>query len=98
MNYARQIAQDTLAWFPEMHRAFPEWVDRSIAETRAFDDWTAVPVPTRTPAVLPIDVRVVARDTIDAALDLGREGLHPLVLNMASERVPGGGWLKGSQA
>lgn len=44
------------------------------------------------------EIQVVEKDTIVAALDLQDEKLNPLVLNMASERVPGGGVRKGSKA
>lgn len=37
-------------------------------------------------------------DTINAAYDLQQQGYSPLVLNMASEFKPGGGWRKGSRA
>lgn len=36
-------------------------------------------------------VEVLNSDTLDAALTLVYQGLNPLVLNMASDKVPGGG-------
>jgi uncharacterized protein (TIGR02452 family) len=43
-------------------------------------------------------IRVVNSDTLDQARLLIDAGLNPLAVNMASDRVPGGGWWKGSQA
>lgn len=37
-------------------------------------------------------------DTVDAGLFLNSEGENPLILNMASERHPGGGWFSGASA
>jgi len=47
---------------------------------------------------VPAEVEVVNQDTIMAALSLTEEKLNPLVLNMASDRNPGGGVKKGARA
>lgn len=43
-------------------------------------------------------ILIIEEDTLSAALKLSEEKLNPLVLNMASEYVPGGGVRKGSTA
>lgn len=44
------------------------------------------------------DIEVMDADSFDMAIRYLDEGLNPLVLNMASERGPGGGVKKGSRA
>jgi uncharacterized protein (TIGR02452 family) len=44
------------------------------------------------------EISVVNQDTILAALELQDEKLNPLVLNMASDRTPGGGVKNGARA
>lgn len=44
------------------------------------------------------DILVLEKDTITASLELQDEKLNPLVLNMSSSRVPGGGVSKGARA
>lgn len=43
-------------------------------------------------------VRVINQDTFDAAEELVNKGHLPLVLNLASDQRPGGGWKKGAKA
>lgn len=46
----------------------------------------------------PTTIRVVPEDSLEAAMNLRKEDLYPLVLNMACHVIPGGGWLKGAGA
>lgn len=46
----------------------------------------------------PAEVQVVCEDSVDAGFALQKEGFNPLILNMASERKPGGGWRNGKTA
>ena len=46
----------------------------------------------------PVQVKVVNQDTIDVGYELVQKGIHPLVLNLASEQRPGGGVMKGAKA
>ncbi|KAJ3040517.1 hypothetical protein HDV00_010827 [Rhizophlyctis rosea] len=56
-------------------------------------------IPTLSPPPPPISPRIFAGDTLDIAIHLKRkEGLNPLILNMASQFKPGGGWQNGSAA
>ena len=57
-------------------------------------------IPDYVPPILydKTEITVVNRDTILTALDLIEEKLNPLVLNMASDRNPGGGVAKGARA
>jgi uncharacterized protein (TIGR02452 family) len=41
---------------------------------------------------------VINADCLDVALNMITRGLNPLVLNMASDYQPGGGWQRGSGA
>uniref|UniRef100_A0A6C0E8N3 Microbial-type PARG catalytic domain-containing protein n=1 Tax=viral metagenome TaxID=1070528 RepID=A0A6C0E8N3_9ZZZZ len=43
-------------------------------------------------------INVLNQDTIDVALDMNKSGLKPLVLNLASDYMPGGGCRKGAMA
>lgn len=50
------------------------------------------------PGALPTSLQVLNEDTLTTALALRKEGLNPLILNMASERNPGGGVERGAAA
>ncbi len=52
----------------------------------------AIQIPTKT------KIRVFRRDTLDHVKALYDENVFPLVLNMASNHKPGGGWVNGSEA
>lgn len=87
-------ARETQEHFPAVRRAFPACVQPSRV-------WTWAELERRElPLTAPNVVDVVEQDSFDAARALGRgdEAASVLVLNMASDRHPGGGWLRDAMA
>jgi uncharacterized protein (TIGR02452 family) len=68
---------------------------QTLVYTGLWDDYTP-PRPFGDLALT--EISVVNQDTILAALELQDEKLNPLVLNMASDRTPGGGVKNGARA
>lgn len=57
-----------------------------------------IPLDQRAAPEEPNTYEVIEDDTFNVAGALVRDGWNPLVLNMASEQSPGGGWLRGTSA
>jgi uncharacterized protein (TIGR02452 family) len=95
----RSVAKDTLKQLPAILGEVPylKALDSVMYDSRnlpVLDQATC-------PRVGPATISVINRDTFDAALDLmAREAPkgRVAVLNFASHRNPGGGWLNGSTA
>ena len=69
------------------------------ANERVLEKLAAGEFPMRTPAEPDVRVYVTAEDTLDCAKRLNQQyGLVPMVLNMANETQPGGGYRSGCAA
>lgn len=102
-RYLSEISKETESYFPEMKKAFSKEINQSINDTWLFTDYTTVSQTNHErgnykKSETEVSVNVVNKDSINCALSLKRQGFNPLVLNMASDRVPGGGWRHGSLA
>jgi uncharacterized protein (TIGR02452 family) len=93
----RKIAAETMSYFKKLLGAVPDKLIPAIRATRFFESMEPLP-----PLPEAERKRTLYRghraDTVDTACKLKREGLNPLVLNLASELSPGGGWSNGAFA
>jgi len=93
----RAVAAQTMRCFPQILGAVGDTLVPSIKATKFYQ---------KTEPLLPLraDERKTTKyvlhngDTVDTACALKRQGLNPLVLNLASELNPGGGWSNGALA
>lgn len=93
----RAVAAQTMRCFPQILGAVGDTLVPSIKATKFYQ---------KTEPLLPLrhDERKATKyalhngDTVDTACALKRQGLNPLVLNLASELNPGGGWSNGALA
>jgi uncharacterized protein (TIGR02452 family) len=93
------VAVDTVAFVKKFIHKNPAYVRAAVDKTATFDVRTLPDPPLPPTATSAKLVEVVNGDTLDVVVRLKKErDWKPLVLNMASDFVPGGGWLKGSSA
>lgn len=100
-----RVAKSTENYMDELYENFPETVIYCMENTMFFDSYQSVMNInrqnnnyTKLENKKDGEITVVAQDTIECAHSLIRSGLNPLVLNMASDACPGGGWRYGSSA
>lgn len=100
-----RLSNDTESFFRGIENKYPERLRNATINTEYIPNTQVLSVPRcfRSPRSSDekkccAQVNIVNGDTIDVAYRLQREGLNPLVLNMASAWCPGGGWRKGSKA
>lgn len=96
-NIQRSIMFENINLTEEIRQKYPERIEKSINESVKYGDVRKLDLPeckSETDAV----ISIVNEDSADAGYYLQKQGLNPLVLNMASEISPGGGWRKGSTA
>lgn len=87
------VARETKLLLPGLLATRPDVTSDSFLCSRIVLDATYCP------HLQPTRVRVLAMDTIDAALSLPAGEPRPVaVLNMANASTPGGGWLHGALA
>ncbi len=99
-KYLQEIAQETKSYFPEILEACGETLKKNIALTKHYNNIDNIKTSNKA-LVNPnhkTQVKVFNKDTLDCASDLIDEKYNPLVLNMASNYKPGGGFEKGSSA
>ena len=91
----REVAAETRSYFPEI-LSCSDKLEKAIKDTRYYA------ATSKLPDFFPkyeTKYRVINGDTIDIALKLKeKENLNYCVLNMASEKHPGGGWDNGASA
>ena len=93
----RKIAAETMRYFKKIMYALSDKLIPAIRATRFFESTERLPPLPDTERKRTI-YRLHKADTVDTACELKRGGLNPLVLNLASELNPGGGWSNGSLA
>ncbi|EDO29211.1 predicted protein [Nematostella vectensis] len=71
-----------------------ESVCKAATQTKPYHDASV----TRVESGITTSIRVVNGDCLEEALELKRQGFKPAVLNMASPKRPGGGYLTGAGA
>jgi uncharacterized protein (TIGR02452 family) len=99
-QYRIKVAQEN--WhehIPSIVQRYPSETSKCIYDTIYHKDTRNFVTPyveEETDSKFILEVR--CQDTLDATWDEVQAGYRPLVLNMASDRVPGGGYRKGSMA
>jgi len=86
-----------MGYFKKLLGAVGDELILAIQATKFFDRTFALPTLADTDRKKTV-YRVHNGDTVDTACELKKAGLNPLVLNLASEFNPGGGWTNGSLA
>lgn len=88
-----KLARENILLAEEIRQKYPRQITNSMANTIKYDDVRTIGFdrPLFSDAIITVD----NDDVVDAAFRLQRAGHNPLVLNMASDRYPGGGWRKG---
>jgi uncharacterized protein (TIGR02452 family) len=94
------IASDTIQQTKEICKVYPKEIKESIDKTIKYADVRdlAIQPDKKLDKKEECKVEVVYGDTADVAYGLLQSGLNPLILNMASDICPGGGWRKGALA
>jgi uncharacterized protein (TIGR02452 family) len=89
----------TLQWCKEAYKKYPEKITKAVLNTKHYNDTRelAKTIPSNTSANQ-ASIEIINGNTIDVGYDLWTQGFNPLLLNMASEFCPGGGWRKNSTA
>lgn len=96
-SFRIQIAEENRIYhFPSIMKRYPNEIAQSKENTRLYKDVRTLEVKLPEPTETKVEVR--SQDTLEAAWAEVEQGFSPLVLNMASDRRPGGGYKKGSMA
>jgi uncharacterized protein (TIGR02452 family) len=104
-----KVSKDTLAKLPGILKERPE-LDASASEFLSFNDIQYLDA-SLCPGYPSISVRVSNQDSFDASMEIAatpkktrsntnapKHTTRPLVMNFASDKNPGGGWLSGAKA
>jgi len=91
------IVTENIQLTGEIRAKYPAQVQKSISQTVKYNDVRELKVP-QSDSKEKADVEVIYGDSVETAYALQQKGLNPLILNMASDINPGGGWRKGSSA
>jgi uncharacterized protein (TIGR02452 family) len=104
-QYLAEIAAETAYCTKDVEKKFPKQVEFCKKNTRYFSDFKEVALLNKEEKKYKENedkktavINVVNMDSIECGLWLKTKKLRPLVLNMASDIHPGGGWKKGSMA
>lgn len=90
-NYLIEVYNDTKSFFSEMK-------PQDIQESIKYDIENIIIVVDDNINTYVPEIIVLNQDTLDMAIDFVNLGLHPLVINMASDIKPGGGVRSGKTA
>jgi uncharacterized protein (TIGR02452 family) len=93
-----RLTLENIKLTPEICQKYPQEIEHSIKNTVKYDDVRKLDIPKELKADEKAVVEVIYEDSADTAYQLQKEGLNPLILNMASDYTPGGGWRKGATA
>lgn len=98
-SYRIQIAHENLdEYIPSISYRYPNETKTCREDTVFYKDVRALALSEVVISENKVIVEVRCQDTLEASYDEVLAGYKPLVLNMASDRVPGGGYKKGSMA
>ncbi|RIA81599.1 hypothetical protein C1645_790068 [Glomus cerebriforme] len=75
-----------------------ESISSEISKSKPYKDGTNISRPIITQNQQNPNIEVVNGDCLSHAIKLQKEGYNPIVLNMANDQVPGGGYLYGAGA
>lgn len=91
------LCDENLKLTEEIHEKYKEKIDNSIRNTVKYSDVRNL-VHKNPKLSHTCIVEVLQEDTVDAGYFLQHEGYNPMILNMASNTTPGGGWRNGAVA
>lgn len=87
------LANETIQSFSSLIQEHPEILE-NVKNTKYYTNSNPLSINFNTQT----NIHVINSDTISLAKELVTLGLRPLVLNMANENHPGGGWIGGALA
>lgn len=95
-RYLTEIARETEHYFNDVYDRFN--LKDPIGKTVYYEDMNKLPDVKERKEYDATKIEVKQMDTLDCAKQLVEGKFNPLVLNMASDYCPGGGWRKGASA
>lgn len=95
-----KIANETIEMFPEIKDHCGDKLIKGIENTTYYHNLDEIKQLTKNLVNNKYETKidVVDMDTVDCAIDMCANDLNPLVLNMASDRTPCGGFKSGARA
>jgi len=99
----QQIAQETISFYDDLKKRFSDKLGTTsilYTPTQTIEHASnnaAIPAPVPVPEIV-TEIEVYTTDTLFCAGKMVAAQLNPLVLNFASERKAGGGWINGALA
>lgn len=91
------LCKETVALSNELSERYPDQVRNSVKKTIKYFDIRDMQI-SKEEFKEKTKIEIVDEDTADAGYALLQQGFNPLIINMASNTTPGGGWRNGAMA